>query len=347
MTTRKKFIQQSTAFLLGGILGFDRLLNAAVLTSKYQHHFTSSFQQNKPVKLKGFVDHSAESYTNSLQSILIKSENGWEISSIDFQAKSKKRLVTILHTNDFHSRFEAFEQQNKRWGNQGGIARMKDLIDRERVTDPNLFLFDSGDVFQGTPYFNIFKGHPELEWMNKAGYDATTIGNHDFDLGIEHLFNIRQQYNTPTVNCNYQFDSRWKERNLIQPFKIIQKNDVKLGVIGVGIDLKGLLSENSYSGLTYTDPIEMVQRTANFLKLEEQCDIIVVLSHLGYKYNNNKIDDLKLAARTQYIDAILGGHTHTFLPEPTLIKNKKGQNILVNQAGWAGLQLGKLVFELK
>lgn len=339
MTSRKKFIKNSVAFIAGSTFGFNQLLKAATIST--------DIQLNKIQLSKGFVDHTFDLQQNVPHQVFIKSESGWEFSADHSMKKSKNRQVTIIHTNDFHSRFEPFESQNKRWGNQGGIARMKDLIDRERSVDPNLFLFDSGDVFQGTPYFNIFKGHPELEWMKKAGYDATTIGNHDFDLGIEHLFQIRKQYEMPTVNCNYKLEDEWKQQNLIQPFKIIEKNNVKLGVIGVGIELTGLLSEFSYKGLTYTNPIESVQKSANFLKVEEKCDMIIVLSHLGYKYNNDKIDDLKLAANTHNIDAILGGHTHTFLDEPTMVKNSKGQKILVNQAGWAGLRLGKLVFSLK
>ncbi len=339
MTSRKKFIKQSVAFIAGSAFGFNRLLNAA--------NIATEINLNKAKLFKGFVDHTTDFQKNFSDQLFIQSDNGWEITSIHSKKKIKNRVVTIIHTNDFHSRFEPFEPQNKRWGNQGGIARMKDLIDQERQIDPNLFLFDSGDVFQGTPYFNIFKGHPELEWMKKAGYDATTIGNHDFDLGIDHLFQIRKQYNMPTVNCNYILEDEWKQKELIQPFKIIEKNGIKLGIIGVGIELTGLLSETSYKGLTYSDPTVCVQKSANHLKLEEKCDMIIVLSHLGYKYNNNKIDDLKLAANTYNIDAILGGHTHTFLDEPTMIKNSKGQKIIVNQAGWAGLRLGKLVFSLK
>ncbi len=339
MTSRKKFIKNSVALLIGSTLGFDKLLKAAVFSSKFNN-------QLNPFST-GFVDHTFDLQRNIPHQVFTKSEKGWELSAYHSLKKSQNRNVTIIHTNDFHSRFEPFESQNKRWGNQGGIARMKDLIDFERSIDPNLFLFDSGDVFQGTPYFNIFKGHPELEWMKKAGYDATTIGNHDFDLGIEHLFQIRKQYDIPTLNCNYQLEDQWKQQNLIQPFKIIEKNGIKLGVIGVGIELKGLLSELSYKGLTYSDPIDNVQKTANYLKQEEKCDMIIVLSHLGYKYNNDKIDDLKLAARTYHIDAILGGHTHTFLDEPTMVKNSRGQKVIVNQAGWAGLRLGKLAFSLK
>jgi len=341
MNSRKKFIKQSTFLVTGGIFGLNRVQAAK-----------NSIQTNDSIKIDrseffGNLFETAEksnlnSKFNEHASIYHLTDDGWQFSN----RNTKKQTVTILHTNDFHSRFEAFESQNKRWGNQGGIARMKDLIDQERSIDTDLMLFDSGDVFQGTPYFNVFKGHPELEWMNKVGYDATTVGNHDFDLGIEHLHQIRMEYKTPTLNCNYKLESKWAEKNLIKPFKIIERKGIKIGVTGVGIDLKGLLSESSYSGISYNDPIEILQKIVDHLRNNEKCELVIVLSHLGYKYENDKIDDLKLASKTHGIDAILGGHTHTFLDEPTMIKNIKGKKVIVNQAGWAGLRLGKLVFAI-
>ncbi len=340
MTSRKKFIKHTAALIAGSSIGIEPLLKAATIANKFNN--PNSNQQI------GFITNAPNQSTFDSPLVFTQTKTGWECSSDRSTIfRKKKRRITILHTNDFHSRFEPFEPQNSRWGNQGGIARMKDIIDRERNNDPNVFLFDSGDVFQGTPYFNVFKGHPELEWMNKANYDATTLGNHDFDLGIEHLFQIRKQYNTPTLNCNYQIDQNLNHTNPIQPYKIIVKNGVKLGIMGVGIDLKGLLSEDSFKGVTYTDPIESVQKIANHLKMEEKCDMIVILSHLGYKYENDKIDDLKLASRTKNVDVILGGHTHTFLDKPSIVKNLEGKKVIVNQAGWAGLRLGKLVFDFK
>ncbi len=336
MTSRKKFIKQSSLLVTGGIFGLNRAQAGIVSQNMGRGKFLETlFQSTENSSKSGLHNHNSSFYYFS--------DEGWQFSN----RATIKPTITILHTNDFHSRFEAFEPQNKRWGNQGGIARMKELIDQERSMDSDLLLFDSGDVFQGTPYFNVFKGHPELEWMNKVGYDATTIGNHDFDLGIEHLHQIRMQYNTPTLNCNYQLDIKWSEKNLIKPYKIIERKGIKIGVTGVGIDLKGLLSEPSYEGLYYNDPVEILQKTVDFLKNDEKCALVIVLSHLGYKYNNDKIDDLKLAAKTHGIDAILGGHTHTFLDEPTMVKNLNGKKVIVNQAGWAGLRLGKIVFALK
>lgn len=255
----------------------------------------------------------------------------------------KKEELVILHTNDFHSRFEPFDKNHKTWPNQGGIAQLKSLVDSYRIQHKNVILLDSGDVWQGTSYFNIFKGQPELEWMKNVNYHATTLGNHDFDLGIDHLVESRNKFQTPTVLCNYDI-THAGFRDLVKPYQIIQIGKFKIGITGVAIDFHDLLPQKAYEGIQYNDPVEPLQKVVNELKQKHHCNFIVVLSHLGYKYETEKIDDLKLAQRTYNIDAILGGHTHTFLEKPVTILNAKGKNTVVNQAGWAGLQLGKLHF---
>ena len=256
----------------------------------------------------------------------------------------RKNTWSILHTNDFHSRFLPFPSNHRRYANQGGIARLTDLVGKIKQQHEHVTLFDSGDVFQGTPYFNVFKGHPELQWMQRMGYDATTLGNHDFDMGVEHVFALRKQYNTPTLLLNYSFDEG-SDHGVIQPYKIIEKGPVRIGVTGVCIDLIGLQGETNRGSFRYFDPVEKLQEQVNFLRKKKNCDAIVVLSHLGYQYQSEKIDDLKMAQRTEGIDVILGGHTHTFLDEPTVLKNKAGKKVIINQAGWAGLKLGHLQFE--
>lgn len=257
---------------------------------------------------------------------------------------SKNELV-ILHTNDFHSRFEPFPSTHKTWKNRGGIAKLKTLIEQYKEQHKHVLLLDSGDVWQGTPYFNVFKGHPELEWMKNAGYQATTIGNHDFDLGIDHLFELRKTYQTPTVLCNYKIEHQGL-KEIVKPFIIHQFGKFKVGITGVAIDFADLLPQKAYEGITYMDPVEPLQKVVDDLRINHHCNLVIVLSHLGFKYETNKIDDLKLAKKTHGIDAILGGHTHTFLEKPEVLKNKKGKNTLVNQAGWAGLKLGKIHFNL-
>ena len=256
----------------------------------------------------------------------------------------RKNTWSILHTNDFHSRFLPFPSNHRRYSNQGGIARLTDLVGKIKQQHEHVTLFDSGDVFQGTPYFNVFKGHPELQWMQRMGYDATTLGNHDFDMGVEHVFALRKQYNTPTLLLNYSFD-KGSDHGVIQPYKIIEKGPVRIGVTGVCIDLIGLQGETNRGSFRYFDPVEKLQEQVNFLRKKKNCDAVVVLSHLGYQYQSEKIDDFKMAQRTEGIDVILGGHTHTFLDEPTVLKNKAGKKVIINQAGWAGLKLGHLQFE--
>ncbi len=257
---------------------------------------------------------------------------------------SRKNTWSILHTNDFHSRFMPFHASHKSHANEGGIARLTHLIENYRKHHEHITLFDSGDVFQGTPYFNVFQGHPELQWMKQRAYDATTLGNHDFDKGVSHLFSLRKQYEIPTLLINYEFDKD-DDLGVIQPYKIIKRGPVRIGVTGVSIDLVGLQGETNRGSFVYFDPIERLQEQVNFLRNKESCDAIVVLSHLGFKYDNDKIDDIKLAQKTEGIDVILGGHTHTFLDEPLAVKNKAGKTVVINQAGWAGLRLGHLQFE--
>ena len=256
----------------------------------------------------------------------------------------RKNTWSILHTNDFHSRFLPFAATHKRHANQGGIARLTQLVSELRQKHEHVTLFDSGDVFQGTPYFNVFKGHPELQWMQRMEYDATTLGNHDFDMGVEHVFYLRKQYNTPTLLINYTYEKD-SDLGVIQPYKIIEKGPIRIGVTGVSIDLVGLQGETNRGSFAYFDPVEKLQEQVNFLRKNKNCNAVVVLSHLGYQYSSEKIDDIKLAQRTEGIDVILGGHTHTFLDEPTVVKNRAGKKVVINQAGWAGLKLGHLQFE--
>ncbi len=260
------------------------------------------------------------------------------------QIKSKKRLC-VLHTNDFHSHFDAFPANHPIWPLQGGITHLGGLIQEIRKTEENVLLLDCGDVFQGTPYFNFFEGKPELQWMAKMGYHAGTLGNHDFDLGIQHLADLREHNPIPLVNCNYIVENT-PLQNIVKKHLVINIGGIKIGITGASINLEGLLTNDMYDGIVYQDPVLPVQKEVDFLRNQEKCDLVFVISHLGYEYQDEKIDDLKLAKKTHGIDAIMGGHTHTFLEKPTILKNIKGKEVVVNQAGWAGLQLGKLVFEI-
>jgi len=251
--------------------------------------------------------------------------------------------LLILHTNDVHSHLEPFPSDGGKYAGQGGLAARASLIKKLRSENEHVLLFDSGDIFQGTPYFNMYKGEPEIKAMSLLKYDAGTMGNHDFDAGVEGFAQQLPHANFPMLCSNYDFTGTALEGKT-QPYTIIKKGEIKVGVFGLGIRLKGLVSDKDFEGTTYLDPIRMANKTANILK-RKGCHLIICLSHLGYSYSSRKVSDLVLAKETENIDLILGGHTHTFLDRPEQLKNKKGQEVVVNQVGWAGLRLGQIHYE--
>ncbi len=264
------------------------------------------------------------------------------LSSLSFQSPNSKHL-TILHTNDVHSHIEPFGPNEGRNANLGGIARRATLIEKIRRENPNTLLLDAGDIFQGTPYFNFYGGELEFKLMSKLKYDAATIGNHDFDNGIDGLYAQLPHANFDFICSNYDF-SNTIMNGKTRDYRIFMKDGLKVGVFGLGVELKGLVTDKLYKETKYLDPVEIATDMSNLLKNEQNCDLVICLSHLGYKYNSDKISDLKLAQATENIDLIIGGHTHTFLEKPTTVKNKTGKNVLVNQVGCYGLYLGRLDF---
>ncbi len=254
--------------------------------------------------------------------------------------KSKK--ITILHTNDQHSRIEPFGPLDARNANKGGFARRATLVEKIRKEEENILLLDSGDIFQGTPYFNFFGGELEFKLMSYLNYDVATIGNHDFDNGLEGLYAQLPHAKFDFVCSNYDFTHTLMEGKT-KPYTLLKKDGVKIGIFGLGIELEGLVTKSLYKETEYLDPVEMSQEMVKLLQ-RKGCDLIICLSHLGYKYRKepNKISDVKLASLTSGIDIILGGHTHTFLPEPQFYKNKEGKDVLINQVGFAGLLLGRI-----
>ena len=259
--------------------------------------------------------------------------------------RGKQRHITILHTNDTHSQIEPFKPTHHRNPNQGGVARRATLIEQIRTQNKNTLLLDAGDIFQGTPYFNYFGGALEFKLMSMLKYDVATIGNHDFDNAIDGLYKQLPNAKFDFVSANYNFENTVLDTH-VKPYQIIVKDGIKIGIFVLGIELDGLVSKKMYKETGYLDPIEITQDITNKLKNEEKCDLIICLSHLGYYYKNNpdKISDLNLAKITKNIDLIIGGHTHTFLPKPTIVKNIDGKNILVNQVGAYGINLGRIDF---
>ncbi len=250
------------------------------------------------------------------------------------------RSLTILHTNDVHSRLDPFPMDGSRNQGLGGVAARAALINEIRNENGQVLLLDAGDIFQGTPYFNVYKGEPEIKAMSMMGYDAATMGNHDFDGGIENFANQLQHAGFPILICNYDFTGTAMESKF-QPYKIFQKGDLKIGVFGVGIELRGLVPDNLYGKTVYLNPIAAANQTAEWLR-KKGCHMIICLSHLGDKYDDDKVSDEILAKESFDIDLIIGGHTHRFFTEPRKYRNRNGGEVVVNQVGWAGIQLGRL-----
>ena len=267
------------------------------------------------------------------------------LGSVALQAcETSQKHITILHTNDTHSQIEPFAVDHHKYSNKGGVARRASLIEKIRKQNSNTLLLDAGDIFQGTPYFNYFGGEIEFKLMSLLKYDAATLGNHDFDNSIEGFYKQLPNANFDFVCANYDFKNTVLDTQ-VKPYKIFFKGGIKIGVFGLGIELQGLVSPSLYKETKYLNPIEITQDISKELKEDQNCDLIICLSHLGYRYRNpQRISDVKLASATRNIDLIIGGHTHTFLSEPTLVKNLDDKKVLINQVGAYGVNLGRVDF---
>ena len=262
------------------------------------------------------------------------------------QNSVRKSKLVILHTNDTHSQIEPFPTNHSKFPGMGGVAKRYNLIQKIRNEEEHVLLLDCGDIFQGTPYFNTFHGELEMKLMSMMDYDAATMGNHDFDIGLEGFLNAKKFANFPFLCANYDFsETILKEQTL--PYKIFRKGGIKIGVFGIGVELKGLVPEEKFGKTKYIDPIE----TANLISAELKsrgCSLIICLSHLGYDYpSSTKVSDRVLASMSEHIHIILGGHSHTFLNEPTIEKNRIGKPVVINQVGWAGVNLGRIDIDIE
>jgi 5'-nucleotidase len=259
--------------------------------------------------------------------------------------KRKKHLV-ILHTNDTHSTIEPFPSKHSKFPNMGGVSKRHTILQKIRSEEEHVLLLDAGDIFQGTPYFNTFNGELEMKLMSLLEYDAATMGNHDFDIGLEGFLNAQQFANFPFLCANYDF-SETILSGKTKAYHIFHKAGIKIGVFGIGIALKGLVPMDKCGNTRYLDPISTANKIASELK-SKSCDLVICLSHLGFEYENKNINsDRKLAAETQNIDIILGGHTHTFFDKPLVLKNSKNKDVLVNQVGWGGVYLGRIDIDVE
>ena len=256
--------------------------------------------------------------------------------------------LTILHTNDVHSRIDPFPLSDGRYAGLGGFARRAEMVKEIRQQEKNVLLLDSGDIFQGTPYFNYYGGELEFKLMSQMGYDAATLGNHDFDNGIDGLVRQFPHAQFPFICSNYEMgDTTLGDKVLANT--IIEKQGIRIGIFGLGIELEGLVNSKLYGKIKYNDPIAEANRQADNLKNEQGCDLVICLSHLGYDYNtkrsnfdSKRVCDKHVARNSKNVDIILGGHTHTFLDDPDYILNTKGLPVMICQVGWAGIKLGRI-----
>lgn len=249
------------------------------------------------------------------------------------------RRVTILHTNDVHSHIDPILTDSTNNILLGGFARRKAYIDSVRDEGVETLVFECGDMFQGTPYFNIYKGKLEIELMNKMGVDAVTLGNHEFDNGLDELYKRIQEADFAFLNANYDFKTH-DIASVIKPYRIFEKGGIKIGVFGLGVRLEGLVSKTNYGQTEYHDPIATANRIAKELH-DMGCELIIAITHIGYEMRDLP-DDITLAKQSEYIDIILGGHTHTLLYHPTEIENLQGKTVVINQVGYGGINMGRL-----
>ena len=251
-----------------------------------------------------------------------------------------QKSIVILHTNDTHSRIEPIPESDRIAGNKGGVVRRMNYIEQVRKENKNVLLFDAGDFLQGTPYFNLFKGEVETEAMNMMRYDAVTLGNHEFDYGLEALEKVVRRAKFPIISSNYDF-SGTPLNNLIKPYLILKKDGVKIGVIAINIQPRGLIASGNYEGMKFLPPERVANELALKLKTTDRCDMVICLSHLGYTA------DKRLVEQTRNIDIVIGGHSHTNMKTPDMLKNIDNKDVMVFQTAGRGIYVGRIDVELE
>ena len=264
---------------------------------------------------------------------------------LNTEAKKHKQLV-ILHTNDTHSTIMPLNPNldNKDIAGRGGFLRRVNMIKEQRQQHPNLLLFDSGDFSQGSGYYTLFKGEVEIGLMNEMGYDAATIGNHEFDFGMENMARIFRMANFPIVCSNYDCTGTVLE-DLVKPYVTLKREGVKIGIFALAPPMKGLVFDGNCEGITYLDPAETAQKYIDILRKQEKCDLVICISHLGWEVS--VYPDEKFVSLTEGCDLVLGGHTHTYMPTLEYTPDKNGKMIPVDQNGKHGVFIGKLILDLE
>src|SRR6185295_15132758 len=257
-------------------------------------------------------------------------------------------LITILHTNDTHSQIDPIPDNDKQYGGKGGVARRATLVKRVRAENPNTLMIDAGDVFQGTPYFNFYKGEVEYKSMSLIGYDVGTLGNHDFDNGVNALVAAMKFANFDFVSCNYDVRGTVLEAR-VKPYAVRTLGGVRVGLFGMGISPDNLITPQNFKGVTYNDPVKAAREVVATLRGAERCTLVVGMSHLGYYPNATQggLGDSQVAAQVDGIDFIASGHTHTFMKEPVITKTPSGGNTIIFQVGRSGIYVGRVDMKIR
>ncbi len=262
-------------------------------------------------------------------------------------ALAQEKSLFVVHTSDTHSCIEPISPnfKNEEQANKAGFLRRVVLLEELRKEHPeDLLLFDCGDFSQGSVYYNLFKGDVEIKLMNLMRYDACTIGNHEFDFGLDNLARLIRMAEFPFVCCNYNFKGTPCE-GLVKPYIIIERAGVRVGIFGVSPQPKGLILAKNYKGMHYKSPAKASKKVIQRLRKKEHCDVVICLSHLGWG-NTPDIMDQDFIKRTHGIDILLGGHSHTYFDKPHYVKDKSDHEVLVDHQGKNGQFLGTIEMDL-
>lgn len=262
--------------------------------------------------------------------------------------KAGETLITILHTNDTHSQIDPLPSNDRLYPDKGGVARRATLVKRIRKENPNTLLVDAGDVFQGTPYFNFYRGEVEYKAMSLIGYDVVTLGNHDFDNGVDALAAAMKFANFDFVSANY--DVRGTPlASRVKPYAVRVVGGVRVGLFGMGVSPDNLITPENFKGVTYHDPVQAAKDVVGILRSRERCTLVIGMSHLGYFPNarTGGIGDSQVAAQVDGIDFIASGHTHTFMKQPVLTKTPSGGNTIIFQVGRSGIFVGRVDLKIR
>lgn len=257
-----------------------------------------------------------------------------------------QKTLTVLHTNDTHSCILPLSKElaDTLTAGRGGFVRRIAMLKEERKADPDLLLFDSGDFSQGSPYYTMFRGDVEIGLMNQMGYDASTIGNHEFDFGLDNMARLFRQARFPILCSNYDFTETPLE-GVVKPYTIIRRKGVRIGVFALDPKLEGLVSRENYGQVRYLDPVATANKMATMLRKEKKCDLVILISHLGWQEKG--MGDQEVISHSRGIDLVLGGHSHTYFQDLRYVNNLDGQPVPVDQNGKSGIFVGKMKLEMR